>query len=617
MNFAVKTHFDNVTHVVPMLSIKTETDTSIMGAYEFDQRVRQQIGVQGWPLLTYCCEPKYDGLAVDLRYVHGILTSAATRGDGLVGEDVLSNVETIEDIPQTLIEPFPEVIEVRGEIYMRKSVFKELNEQRSIKGEKLLANPRNAAAGALRNLDANVTAERRLSFFAYGLGEVRQKEDDRFIEYHTQKQLLEMLEVLGFRICSEVVEVGSAEELWGYHARMLSQRHELDFEFDGVVYKVNNLRLQELLGFVSREPKWAVAHKYPAEEAITRLTAIDVQVGRTGKLTPVARLEPVSVGGTTVSNVTLSNVFDVRRKKVRIGDMVSVRRAGDVIPEIVNYRFNQRNGYTPNFHMPDKCPICESPTKREKGEADYRCTGGFSCMAQVIEAINHFVSRKALNVDGFGDSLVTRLVDMGFISRISDIYKLSHYELNIVANLGLKTVDNLMVALMESRITTLPKFLYGLGIRHAGEGTAKRLVAHFGTLDAIMAASKEDLLKVVDIGEIVANSIYMFFTNPDNREMVNELRKFVSWPEQLKTDTPKPFAGLNFVVTGSFAGMDRETFKSILADKGANVTGSVGKNTNYVIAGSDPGDSKIDKAKALNVPIITQEALKALEHKEN
>lgn len=612
--------FASVRHAVPMLSIRTETDTGSSGAQAFDARIRRELELTDDDSpVQYVAEPKFDGLAINLRYEHGVLIQATTRGDGESGEDVTQNIRTIGQIPLRISGQVPDVLEVRGEVYMRRDDFEALNEgqrQRIAvgeKGEKTFVNPRNAAAGAVRQLDPAIAARRPLSFFAYGIGEVSSTGQGG-VRFTTHRELLQALELWGFPV-SDLVDIRQgASELISYHQRIGNTRDQLPFDIDGVVYKVNSLALQQRLGFVSREPRWAVAHKYPAQEQITTVLGIDVQVGRTGKLTPVAKLAPVFVGGVTVTNATLHNEDEARRKDVRVGDTVIVRRAGDVIPEVVGVVLP--TGVHPNqerdsiFTMPHTCPVCGSAAVREEGEADYRCTGGLFCSAQRKQAILHFAQRRAVEVEGLGDKLVEQLVDTGTIHTLPDLYRLGLTTLANLDRMADKSAQNMVAALEKSKHTTLPRFLFGLGIRHVGESTAKELARHFGTLDAIMNASVDTLLQVNDVGPVVAQSIRTFFDQPHNVEVVEQLRACgITWPEGEPASTgPKPLAGKTFVITGTLPTLGRDAAKNLIEAAGGKVSGSVSKKTNYLLAGSEAG-SKLDKAQDLGVAVIDETAL--------
>jgi DNA ligase (NAD+) len=612
--------FASVRHAVPMLSIRTETDTESTGAQAFDARIRRELELaDDAPPVEYVAEPKFDGLAINLRYVHGVLVQATTRGDGESGEDVTQNIRTIGQIPLRLPAGVPDVLEVRGEVYMRRDDFEALNERQrqrmaaGEKGEKTFVNPRNAAAGAVRQLDPAIAAQRPLSFFAYGVGEVGTAGQGG-LRFTTHKQLLQTIKQWGFPVSALVDIAQGAPELVAYHQRIGKMRDQLPFDIDGVVYKVNILALQQRLGFVSREPRWAVAHKYPAQEQLTTVLGIDVQVGRTGKLTPVAKLAPVFVGGVTVTNATLHNEDEARRKDVRVGDTVIVRRAGDVIPEVVGVVLptgadaSKERG--PVFTMPHTCPVCGSAAVREEGEADYRCTGGLFCGAQRKQAILHFAQRRAVEVEGLGDKLIEQLVDAGTIRTLPDLYRLGLTALASLDRMADKSAQNIVAALEKSKHTTLPRFLFGLGIRHVGEATAKELAKHFGTLDAIMTAPQEALLGVNDVGPVVAQSIRTFFDQPHNTEVVEQLRACgITWPEGEPASTgPKPLAGKTLVITGTLPTLGRDAAKDLIEAAGGKVSGSVSKKTSYVLAGSEAG-SKLDKAQELGVEVIDEAKL--------
>ena len=624
-----------VRHAVPMLSIHTETDTEATGAQAFDARVRKELGLtEADPPVEYVAEPKFDGLAMSLRYENGRLVQAATRGDGEVGEDVTHNIRTLRQIPLTLPGDVPPLLEVRGEVYMRRADFDALNERQREQGGKTFVNPRNAAAGAVRQLDSNITAQRPLSFFAYGLGAITPPSEGG-PQFQTHYALLQTLKLWGFPVAVQVSIALGATELVAYHRQVGASRDALPYDIDGVVYKVNALQLQRDLGFKTREPRWAVAHKYPAQEMVTRMEAMDVQVGRTGKITPVARLAPVFVGGVTVTNATLHNLFEIRKKGVRVGDAVIVRRAGDVIPEVVG-RFDPdsvaqedavaagalvnspsaapvvapapaRHPYVPNFRMPRHCPVCGSDVVREKGEANHRCTGGLFCAAQRKEAILHFAARRAMDIEGLGDKLVDQLVDANVIRTLPDLYRLGLTSLIALERMADKSAQNVLAALEKSKQTTLPRFLFGLGLRHVGEATAKDLARHFGTLDAIMDASVEQLLQVNDVGPVVAQSLHTFFAQPHNREVVEQLRACgVTWPEGAVAErAPQVLAGKTVVLTGTLPTLSRDAAKDLLEAAGAKVAGSVSKKTSYVVAGADAG-SKLVKAQELGVAVLDE-----------
>ncbi|MES2184240.1 MAG: NAD-dependent DNA ligase LigA [Pseudomonadota bacterium] len=604
--------FDAVRHAVPMLSIRTETDTEASGAVNFDTRVRKELGLkEGDPPVAYMAELKFDGLAMNLRYESRRLVRAATRGDGESGEDVTQNIRTMRQIPLRLPAGAPDVLEVRGEVYMRRPDFEKMNERQREAGDKTFVNPRNAAAGAVRQLDSTITAQRPLSFFAYGWGEVAGWPD----EPPTQDGVLAAFASFGFPVDKHRTVVEGAEGLAAFHQKVGVLRDKLPFDIDGVVYKVNSLALQKQLGYVSREPRWAVAHKYPAQEQMTRVTGIDVQVGRTGKLTPVARLAPVFVGGVTVTNATLHNLFELRRKDVRVGDMAIVRRAGDVIPEVAGTVATERprQPYVPNFRMPAQCPVCGSAVVREPGEVNHRCTGGLFCAAQRKEALLHFAQRRAMDIEGLGDKLVDQLVEAGIIRTLPELYKLGVAKLAALERMADKSAQNLVVALEASKKTTLPRFLFGLGIRHIGEATAKDLARHFGGLDAIMDATVEQLLEVHDVGPIVAQALHTFFEQPHNREVVEQLRAAgITWEEGPPAErTTLPLAGKTIVLTGTLPTLGRDEAKELLEAQGAKVAGSVSKKTDYVVAGEEAG-SKLEKARTLGIAVLDEAGLRAL-----
>ncbi|WP_439608660.1 NAD-dependent DNA ligase LigA [Hydrogenophaga sp.] len=611
--------FTPVRHRVPMLSINTETDTEPSGARNFDTRVRRALGLaEADPPVEYVAELKFDGLAMSLRYEDGVLVQAATRGDGEVGEDVTTNVRTIQQVPLRLPADAPPVLEVRGEVYMRRDQFEALNEKQRAKiaagarGEKTFVNPRNAAAGAVRQLDSGIAAQRPLSFFAYGLGEITPPGEGG-PDFATHFEMLMQLKAWGFPVAAQTALATGADELVAFHQRIGTSRDQLPYDIDGVVYKVNALALQKQLGFVTREPRWAVAHKYPAQEQLTTVLTIDVQVGRTGKLTPVAKLAPVFVGGVTVTNATLHNEDEARRKDVRIGDTVIVRRAGDVIPEVVSVLVEKRSGDPEPFTMPRTCPVCGSAAVREEGEVDFRCSGGLFCGAQRKQAILHFAQRRAVEIEGLGDKLVEQLVDAGVVKTLPDLYRLGFTALAGLERMAEKSAQNIVDALEKSKRTTLPRFLFGLGIRHVGEATAKELARHFGQLDAIMDASVEALSEVNDVGPVVAQSIRTFFEQPHNREVVEQLRACgLSWEEgEPAARAPQPLAGRTFVLTGTFPTLSRDQAKDLLEAAGAKVAGSVSKKTDYVVAGAEAG-SKLEKAQALGVAVIDEAGMLAM-----
>ena len=621
--------FASVRHRVPMLSIHTETDISDLGAVAFDQRVRKQLQLNDSdPPVVYVAELKFDGLAISLRYEDHVLVQAATRGDGETGEDVTHNIRTIGQIPLRLAAEAPAKLEVRGEVYMRRDNFEALNtRQRSriaagAKNEKTFVNPRNAAAGAVRQLDPQIAAQRPLSFFAYALHfHPTELQSLSPLEatlwglqaFGTHAEVLGKLKAWGFAVAEQTQVVQGSQGLVQFHDRIAALRDQLPYDIDGVVYKVNRIEQQAQMGMVSREPRWAVAHKFPAQEELTTVLEIDVQVGRTGKLTPVAKLAPVFVGGVTVTNATLHNEDEARRKDVRVGDTVVVRRAGDVIPEVVSVVVEKRLHEAAVFSMPRVCPVCGSQAVREEGEADYRCTGGLFCSAQQKQAILHFAHRRAVDIEDLGEKLVDQLVDAGLVKTLADVYKLGFSHLAALDRMAEKSANNVLASLEKSKSTTLPRFLFGLGISHVGESTAKDLARHFGGMDAIMNASVEQLLQVRDVGPVVAQSLRTFFDQSHNREVVEQLRACgVDWPEtdpQGRLDLP--LSGHTYVITGTLPTLSREQAQALLEEAGAKVAGSVSKKTTAVVAG-DAAGSKLDKANALGIPVMDEAGLLAL-----
>ncbi len=604
--------FQPVRHAVPMLSIRTETDISDQGALAFDARVRRELGlVETDPPVEYVCELKFDGLAINLRYERGVLVQAATRGDGETGEDVTQNVRTIHQIPLRLEGCPATVLEVRGEVYMSRDDFENYNEQQRKQGLPTLVNPRNGAAGSIRQLDPKLARKRPLSFFPYGLGEVQ-----GWTLPSRHSDVLAALDALGFKVNNLRCVVQGAHGLMEYHRRIAAQRDQLPFDIDGVVYKVNSLALQAQMGFVSREPRWAVAHKYPAEEQMTVVRSIDIQVGRTGKLTPVAKLEPVFVGGTTVSNATLHNEGETRRKDVRIGDTVIVRRAGDVIPEVVGVVLNQRpaNAGEPfdlNKRLGGKCPMCGSAIVREEGEADWRCSGGLFCPAQRKQALLHFASRRAMDIEGLGDKLVEQLVDQQLVHTPADLYQMDLPALANLERMGEKSARNLLEAIERSKQTTLARFIYALGIRNVGESTAKDLARHFASMDNFIAADVERLQLVPDVGPVIAQSIKAFFAEKHNCDVIAQLIERGVQPQHAGIAMQVlPLSGKTLVLTGTLS-MSRDEAKERLEKLGAKVSGSVSKRTDYVVAGAEAG-SKLDKARELGVPIMDEQGLMQL-----
>jgi DNA ligase (NAD+) len=604
--------FAEVRHAVPMLSIRSETDVTDAGAIAFDARVRRELALDGSAAaVEYAAELKFDGLAISLRYERGLLVRGATRGDGSVGEDVTANVRTIKAVPLRLGRGAPPLLEVRGEVLLFHRDFEKLNARQAAAGEKLFANPRNAAAGSLRQLDSRITASRPLRFFAYGIGEA-----EGWPMPSTHSELLDALAGLGVPVNADRRVVHGADGLVRFHREVEARRASLPFDIDGVVYKVNRFELQRQLGFVTREPRWAVAHKYPAQEAVTRLLGIDVQVGRTGALTPVARLEPVLVGGTTVSNATLHNEDEIRRKDILIGDSVIVRRAGDVIPEVVGRVLERRPAGAHAFAMPNHCPVCGSAVFRDEGEKVARCTGGLFCPAQRKQALLHFASRRAIDIEGLGDKLVDQLVDAEVVHTPADLFKLSVNTLAGLERMAEKSAANVVAALDRSRDTTLERFIFALGIRHVGESTARDLARHFGSLDALMTADESQLLEVADVGPVVAASIARFFAERHNREVIEQLRAAgVHWAESRPAPSggagPGPLAGRTFVLTGTLPSLTREQASEMIVAAGGKVSGSVSRKTDYVLAGEEAG-SKLEKARALGVAVIDEEAFRRL-----
>ncbi|MDR2261264.1 MAG: NAD-dependent DNA ligase LigA [Azoarcus sp.] len=611
--------FVPVTHAVPMLSIQTETDTTAAGAAQFDARVRRELELpESAAAVEYVAELKFDGLAVSLRYEHGLLRQGATRGDGVTGEDVTHNIRTIRDIPLRLRDETPPVLEVRGEVYMRRDDLARYNEKARVRGEKPLLNPRNGAAGSIRQLDPAIAASRPLRFFAYGIGAA-----EGWPPLATHAELLERLAALGFPVCEHRLAARGWRALAEFHARMGAQRAALPFDIDGVVYKVNARALQDRLGFRAREPRWAVAHKYPAEEARTRVVAIEVQVGRTGALTPVAKLHPVFVGGVTVTNATLHNEDEARRKDVRAGDTVIVRRAGDVIPEVVAIVPEERpmtaapqapGGCAPlhpPFALPATCPQCGSRVVREEGGAIARCSGGLVCPAQIRGAILHFAGRRALDIEGLGEKLVDQLTVAGYVNTTADLYALTAPMLASLERMGGKSAGNLLAALEKSKVTTLPRFIFALGIRNVGESTARELARHFGTLEALENADAAALEHVPDVGPVVAESVRDFFAEAHNRAVIARLiAAGVHWEEsEGQAAAPEgPLAGKSFVLTGVLPTLKRDAAKTLIENAGGKVSGGLSRKTDYVVAGEEAG-GKLDKARELGVPILDETQL--------
>jgi DNA ligase (NAD+) len=590
--------FREVVHAAPMLSLDNAfTEQDIL---DFDRRARERLDVEQ---IAYSAEPKIDGLAITLRYEHGRLVQAATRGDGSRGEDVTVNVRAIRSVPLQLRgERLPPVLEARGEVFMTRRSFEALNQRQAGRGEKTFANPRNAAAGSLRQLDPAVTAERSLDLFFYGLGAV-----DGWALPPRHSEVLTALRELGLRTCPEIDVVDGVAGCLSYYARIGVRRPDLAYDIDGVVYKVDRLDWQRDLGYVARAPRWAVAHKFPAEEAVTTVEDVRFYVGRTGALTPVAHVRPVFVGGVTVSNVTLHNMDEVARKDVRIGDTVIVRRAGDVIPEIVRVLPEQRRRGAAPVALPARCPVCNSHVDRTEGEAVARCSGGLVCAAQRLAAIRHFASRRAVDVDGLGERLVEQLIESGRVETPADLYTLTESELTGLERMGPKSAANLVGALEASKSTTLPRFLYGLGIRDVGEATALALAEHFGELEPLQGATLEQIQQVRDVGPVVAGHVREFFDEQRNREVIRKLRAAgVHWPaieRAAVADAAGPLAGQVVVITGTLASMSREDARAAARAAGATVTDSVSKKTTLLVVGAEAG-SKLKKAQELGVRIL-------------
>ena len=600
--------FPEVRHRVPMLSLNNAFSADEVAA--FDRRVREALGVEQ---VEYAVEPKFDGLAVSLRYDGGVLAQGATRGDGSAGEDVTQNLRTVRAIPLRLHGgTAPALLEVRGEVLMLKADFQRLNAEQRAKGQREFANPRNAAAGALRQLDPRITASRRLTFYAYGIGEL--EGGDAPAERHSR--LLDYLQGLHVPVAAERSVVRGVDGLARYYEALGARRERLPYEVDGVVYKVDRLDWQRELGFVSRAPRFAIAHKFPAQEAVTEVLGIDVQVGRTGALTPVARLKPVSVGGVTVTNATLHNQDEIERKDVRVGDTVIVRRAGDVIPEVVAVVPERRPQGTRAFRLPERCPVCGSDVVRLPGEAVARCTGGLYCPAQRKQALLHFAGRRALDIEGLGEKLVDQLVDEGLVETPADLFRLRLEDLAGLERMAEKSARNLVDALAASRRdATLARFIFALGIRHVGEATARELAEHFGSLDALLAASPEEIMEVPDVGPVVAESVARFFAEAHNREVIERLRPYYgerwSAPKRRRAGAGGALAGRTLVLTGTLSSMSREEAKARIEALGGKVSGSVSRKTDFVVAGADPG-SKYDKARELGVAILDEDAFAGL-----
>jgi DNA ligase (NAD+) len=590
--------FPDVQHFVPMLSLANAFTEEAM--ITFDKRIRENLGEE---IIEYAAETKLDGLAISLLYEQGNLVWGATRGDGSTGENVTINVKTIKSVPLRLFDNCPERLEVRGEVYINRQGFNELNKSQKKLNGKIFANPRNAAAGSLRQLDPAITASRPLLFFAHGAGLFQGTSRP---SRHTD--LLNQLKNWGLPVSPESRTITGIEQCIAYYQQIAKRRNELDYDIDGVVFKVNSINQQEQLGFISRAPRWAIAYKFPPEEVLTQITDIEVQVGRTGALTPVARLDPVSVGGVIVTNATLHNEDEIKRKDIRIGDTVIIRRAGDVIPEVVQVLVEKRPQHTRQFRMPKKCPVCKSNIEKIEGEAVRRCSAGLFCSAQQIQSIIHFASRRAMDIQGLGDKLVEQLVNSGHVKNVADLYNLSIEQLASLERMGDKSADNLFYALQKSKQTSLNRFLYALGIREVGEATARQLANHFGSFPAIQQATTADLENVPDVGPVVARHIHTFFTQHHNKKVIEQLiAAGMNWQDVKKTGK-SPLAGKSFVITGTLASMNRDEARGHLQYLGAKVTGSISKNTGYLVCGENPG-SKLDKAQQLGVTILTEKEL--------
>ncbi|NMP31363.1 NAD-dependent DNA ligase LigA [Thalassotalea sp. M1531] len=604
---ALKT-FTQVTHQLPMLSLDNVFSEQEWQA--FIKRIKDRL--KSDKDISFCAEPKLDGLAVSLRYERGVLVQAATRGDGATGENITENIRTIKSIPLKLIgQGYPEILEVRGEVFMPISSFNQVNELAKARGDKVFANPRNAAAGSLRQLDSKVTAKRNLAFYAYGIGFVSEDGDSWLATSHYQR--LRQLKVVGMPMCPEVRLLASANECESFYQDILAKRDSLSYEIDGTVLKVDDIELQEQLGFVARAPRWATAYKFPAQEELTILEDVEFQVGRTGAITPVARLKPVFVGGVTVSNATLHNQDEIERLSIMIGDTVVIRRAGDVIPQVVSVVKDRRPDNAKSIVFPDCCPVCQSPVERIEGEAVLRCTGGLVCGAQRKEAIKHFASRKALDVDGLGDKLVELMVDDKLIATPADLFGLTELQISSLERMGQKSAQNLVNALETAKTTTFARFIYSLGIREVGEATAANLANHFLTLAALQSADVEKLQQVNDVGEVVAANIVKFFYQESNLDVVeNLIAAGVNWPDiEIKDADDQPLLDQTFVLTGTLSQMGRTEAKAKLQSLGAKVSGSVSAKTHYLVAGEKAG-SKLTKAQDLGVSVLSEDELVAL-----
>jgi len=596
--------FKQITHLTPMLSLDNVFNEQDFAA--FTKRISDRLDLEPAQSkqLQFTCEPKLDGLAISILYRDGILVHAATRGDGKVGENVTSNIRTIASIPLKLRGDFPALLDVRGEVFMPKGVFEQLNQQAIKTGGKVFANPRNAAAGSLRQLDSTITAKRKLAVYFYAIGSASQ---GSLTGTHFER--LQQLRGWGLPICPEIKQLSGNKGCMSYFEEILNARSKLPYEIDGVVFKVNEMALQESLGFVAKAPRWAIAHKFPAEEELTELLAVDFQVGRTGAVTPVARLKPVFVGGVNVSNATLHNMDEIQRLDVRVGDTVIIRRAGDVIPQIVSVVQNKRPENTKPIETPQQCPICHSPLEKEDDQAIYRCSGGLICSAQRKQSIIHFASRKAMDIEGLGDKLIELLCDKKLITNIADIYRLTAEQLSKLDRMAEKSANNVIASIIKSKKTSLPKFLFGLGIREVGEVTAMNLANELLDIESITISDVERLEAIKDIGPIVAKHIAIFFSNEENLKVIEDLRSLgVTWPEIVKPSfESQPLLGETWVLTGTLTQMKRNEAKQKLLALGAKVSGSVSKNTNKVVAGESAG-SKLTKANSLNIPVIDEQA---------
>lgn len=597
--------FAEVRHEIPMLSLDNAfNETEILN---FNKRIFDRL--KQYDAIDYAAEPKFDGVAVSILYENGKLKQAATRGDGQTGEDITQNVRTISSIPLLLRgEHLPKVLEIRGEIYMPLKGFNAYNQKATAENEKIFANPRNAAAGSLRQLDPATTAKRPLDFFAYGIGVCSEK-----LMAETHAELLDQLQQWGVRVTSDRAILPDIAACQKFYDDLLAKRDGLPYEIDGVVLKVNSLALQQQLGFITRAPRWAIAYKFPAQEEMTLLKAVDFQVGRTGALTPVARLEPVQVSGVVVRNATLHNMDEIKRKNIRIGDTVIVRRAGDVIPEVTAAILERRPSDAQEIHLPTHCPVCNSLVVQKENEAIARCSGGLICSAQQKEAIKHFASRKAMDIEGLGDKLVEALVDAGLVHNVTEIYDLKKSDIADLDRMGEKSADNLLQAIAASKQTTFARFIFAIGIREVGEATAKMLAKHFKSTNKLMAATLEELVALPDVGPVVSENIVAFFQEEQNRLVINKLLEHgISWP--ILEDAPAELlklTGKTFVITGSFTSMSREEIKEALEQLGAKVSGSISAKTSFLIVGEKPG-SKLDKANELSVPVLDEEQLKKL-----